>query len=189
LSPRIKETRDLSKYDVLSKTALFDGLRVLVLLTAVVGLSKQTILEKETIMCKEEVTILLVEDDPGHARLIEKNLRRSNITNEIITVSDGQQALDSLSGSECPAPLLMLLDLNLPVLDGYQVLERMKADERTRRIPVVILTTTDDRREVSRCYDLGCSVYVTKPVDYQQFVEAICKLGLFLSVVTVPNGD
>jgi CheY-like chemotaxis protein len=141
----------------------------------------------------QEVTILLVEDDAGHARLIEKNLRRSNITNDIITVSDGQQALDYLSsegqyaGSECASPLLMLLDLNMPVLDGYQVLERMKADERTKRIPVVILTTTDDTREVSRCYDLGCSVYVTKPVDYQQFSEAIRKLGLFLSVVTIPD--
>jgi CheY-like chemotaxis protein len=145
-------------------------------------------------MCKEEVTILLVEDDPGHARLIEKNLRRSNVTNDIIKVSDGQQALDYLfdqgqyAGDDCASPLLVLLDLNLPVLDGYQVLERMKADERTRRIPVVILTTTDDRREVSLCYELGCSVYVAKPVDYRQFSEAIRKLGLFLSVVTVPDG-
>jgi CheY-like chemotaxis protein len=139
-------------------------------------------------MCKEEVTILLVEDDAGHARLIEKNLRRSNIANDIIKASDGQQALDYVSGDDSPSPLLVLLDLNLPVLDGYQVLERMKADECTRRIPVVILTTTDDRREVSRCYDLGCNVYMTKPVDYQQFVQAIRKLGFFLSVVTVPNG-
>ena len=143
----------------------------------------------------QEVTILLVEDDPGHARLIEKNLRRSNIKNDIITVSDGQQALDYLSGegqyagSECASPLLMLLDLNMPVLDGYQVLERMKADGRTRCIPVIVLTTTDDTREVSRCYDLGCNVYVTKPVDYQQFSEAIRKLGLFLSVVTIPDGE
>jgi CheY-like chemotaxis protein len=146
-------------------------------------------------MCNtQEVTILLVEDDPGHARLIEKNLRRSNVTNDIITVSDGQQALDYLfgegqyAGGECASPLLVLLDLNLPVLDGYQVLERMKADEHTRRIPVIILTTTDDTREVSRCYELGCNVYVTKPVDYGQFSEAICKLGLFLSVVTIPKG-
>jgi len=143
----------------------------------------------------KEVTILLVEDDPGHARLIEKNLRRSNIANEIVTVGDGQQALDHLlgegghTGGERASPLLVLLDLNLPVLDGYQVLERMKGDERTRRIPVVILTTTDDAREVSRCYDLGCNVYVTKPVDYQQFTEAIRKLGLLLSVVTIPNGE
>ena len=143
----------------------------------------------------QEVTILLVEDDPGHARLIEKNLRRSNITNDIVIVTDGQQVLDYLfgkgeyAGGEHASPLLVLLDLNLPVLDGYQVLQRMKADDRTKRIPVVILTTTDDAREVSRCYDLGCNVYVTKPVDYAQFSEAIHKLGLFLSVVTVPNGE
>ena len=175
----------------------------------------------------KEVTILLVEDDPGHARLIEKNLRRSNITNDVVIVTDGQQALDYLfgqdssnsgpsaeftpsrderlrtgpsiplrtgpsgrcGGDERPSPLLVLLDLNLPVLDGYQVLQRLKADERTRRIPVVILTTTDDAREVARCYELGCSIYVTKPVDYSQFSEAIRKLGLFLSVVTVPDGE
>jgi CheY-like chemotaxis protein len=85
--------------------------------------------------------------------------------------------------------MLVMLDLNMPVLDGYQVLQRMKSDERTRRIPVVILTTTDDAREVQRCYDLGCNVYITKPVDYEQFAEAIRKIGLFLSVVTVPDGD
>ena len=141
----------------------------------------------------QEVTILLVEDDPGHARLIEKNLRRASIMNEISLVSDGQRALDYLldegeyAGSECP--LLVLLDLNLPVLDGYQVLERIKADERTKRIPVIILTTTDDAREVARCYDLGCNVYLTKPVDYQQFSKAIRRLGLFLSIVTVPDGE
>ena len=143
----------------------------------------------------QEVTILLVEDDPGHARLIEKNLRRSNIGNEIVVLSDGQQALDYLfgkgeyAGGGAATPMLVLLDLNLPVLDGYQVLDRMKADERTRRIPVIILTTTDDEREVSRCYELGCSVYITKPVDYEQFTEAIRKLGLFLSVVTIPDGE
>jgi len=142
-----------------------------------------------------DVTILLVEDDPGHARLIEKNLRRSGIVNHITTVGDGQQAIDYLlnegehAGSRRARNLLVLLDLNLPVLDGYQVLERMKADERTKRIPVVVLTTTDDPREVSRCYDLGCCVYVTKPVDYPQFAEAIRRLGLFLSIVTVSNGE
>jgi CheY-like chemotaxis protein len=142
----------------------------------------------------QEVTILLVEDDAGHARLIEKNLRRSNITNRIITLGEGQAALDFLfgeghyTGSQSPRPLLVLLDLNLPVLDGYQVLQRMKADERTRHIPVITLTTTDDTREVARCYELGCNVYMTKPVDYQRFSEAIRKLGLFLSVVSIPNG-
>jgi len=143
---------------------------------------------------KQEVTILLVEDDPGHARLIEKNLRRSNITNEIITVTDGQRAIDYLFGegrymsAQHPSPMLVLLDLNLPVLDGYQVLRRMKGDERTKHIPVVVLTTTDDTREVARCYELGCNVYITKPVDCEQFSEAIGKLGLFLAVVTVSTG-
>jgi len=142
----------------------------------------------------QEVTILLVEDDPGHARLIEKNLRRSNVANSIVKASDGQQAIDYLfsegqyKGSKHASPLLVLLDLNMPVLDGFQVLKRMKADERTKRIPVIILTTTDDTREVSRCYELGCSVYVTKPVDYAQFTDAIRKIGLFLSIVSVPNG-
>ena len=142
---------------------------------------------------KQDVTILLVEDDAGHARLIEKNLRRSGIINAIVTVGDGRQAFDYVfaegeyAATAPPQSLLVLLDLNLPVVDGYQVLERMKADERTKSIPVVILTTTDDTREVSRCYELGCNVYVTKPVDYEQFSEAIRELGLFLSVVTVPN--
>ncbi len=142
-----------------------------------------------------EVTILLVEDDPGHARLVEKNLRRSSIMNKFVVVSDGQRALDYLFGEgefqTTPAqlPMLVLLDLNLPVLDGYQVLQRIKADDRTKQIPVVVLTTTDDNREVARCYELGCNIYITKPVDYDQFSEAIRKLGLFLTVVKVPDGD
>lgn len=139
------------------------------------------------------VTMLLVEDDPGHARLIKKNLRRSHIANDIITLGDGQQALDYMfgegkyEGHSHDFPLLVLLDLNLPVLDGYQVLQRMKSDNRTKHTPVIILTTTDDQREISRCYDLGCNVYITKPVDYEVFSEAIRNLGLFLTIVTIPD--
>ena len=113
------------------------------------------------------VTILLVEDNPGHARLVEKNLHRANITNPIIILSDGRQAMDYLfregiySGAPIPENLLVLLDLNLPVVDGYQVLRRMKENAATRRIPVIVLTTTDDAREINRCYDLGCNVYIT----------------------------
>jgi CheY-like chemotaxis protein len=142
----------------------------------------------------QDVTILLVEDDPGHTRLIEKNLRRANVTNELVFATNGQAAIDYLfceglyTGKKRAPLMLVLLDLNMPVLDGYQVLERMKADERTRRIPVIILTTTDDPREVSRCYELGCNVYITKPVDYEQFAEAMRKLGLFLLVVMIPDG-
>ncbi|MCB0190880.1 MAG: response regulator [Anaerolineae bacterium] len=142
----------------------------------------------------QPVTILLVEDDPGHARLIEKNLRRANITNTIKWVEDGQKAIDYLfkngeyANSEHGNPLLVLLDLNLPVLDGYQVLARMKNDAHIKRIPVIMLTTTDDNQEITRCYDLGCNVYITKPVHYHQFSDAIRKIGLFLSVVRIPNG-
>lgn len=142
---------------------------------------------------RKSVTILLVEDDPGHARLIEKNLRRSNITNEIINITDGQEAVDFLLGSDGDAktlsPLLILLDLNIPGLDGYQVLKRIKADSRTSKIPVVILTSADDIREIKRCYELGCNIYVTKPVDYDQFADAIRKLGLFLSIVQMPGEE
>ena len=142
---------------------------------------------------RREVTILLAEDDAGHARLIEKNLRRANVMNKIVVVPDGQAAVDCLladhsheAHSRAPA-WLVLLDLNMPVLDGYQVLQRMKADERTKRIPVVVLTTTDDPREVDRCYQLGCSVYITKPVQYQDFVEALTRLGMFLEIIKVPH--
>ena len=142
-----------------------------------------------------EVSILIVEDDAGHARLIEKNLKRAKISNRITRVENGQEALDFLlsegkfEGIERPSPLLVLLDLNMPVMDGYQVLERMKANADTKKIPVVVLTTTDDAREVARCYQLGCSVYITKPVDYDSFCEAIQQLGFFMSIVTVPNGE
>lgn len=143
----------------------------------------------------QNVTILLVEDNPGHARLVEKNLRRANINNPIVTVGDGGQAMAYVFRegpySDVPMPenLLVLLDLNLPVMDGYQVLRRMKENEATRRIPIIILTTTDDPREIHRCYDLGCNVYLTKPVDYEDFSEAIRKLGLFLSVVAIPEDE
>jgi CheY-like chemotaxis protein len=144
---------------------------------------------------KQHVTIFLVEDDPGHAVLIEKNLRRAGISNGIVAVDDGQKAVDYLlnkdggEGSEHQEPLIILLDLNLPVLDGYQVLKIIKNDERTRKIPVIILTTTDNPAEVAKCYELGCNVYVTKPVEYEAFSRAIQNLGLLLSVITVPKKE
>lgn len=142
-----------------------------------------------------EVTIVLIEDNEGHARLIEKNLRRAKISNPIVKLGDGQLALDYLFGQQGYVniqhhpPLLVLLDLNLPVVDGYRVLEKMKADDRTKSIPIIVLTTTDDIHEINRCYELGCNVYITKPVEYEQFAEAIARLGLFLSVVMLPDGD
>jgi len=141
----------------------------------------------------QPVTILLVEDDPGHAVLIEKNLRRAGIANNFVKLDNGQKAVDFLlktgeyQGNNNPAPPLILLDLNLPVLDGYQVLKIIKNDARTKSIPVVVLTTTDNPHEVARCYELGCNVYVTKPVEYDNFCDAIRKLGLFISIIQVPE--
>jgi CheY-like chemotaxis protein len=146
-------------------------------------------------VAEQSVTILLVEDDPGHARLIERNLRRAHVTNAIVTLGDGQQAIDYLfkedtyAGATHALPLLLLLDVNLPGLDGTQVLARLKADARTRHIPVIMLTTTDEPYEIQRCYELGCNIYLTKPVEYEQFAEAIRKLGLFLSIVQLPLGE
>jgi CheY-like chemotaxis protein len=142
------------------------------------------------------VTIVVVEDNEGHARLIEKNLKRANIINPIIRLEDGQRALDfffSDSGGyindASRSPLLILLDLNLPVVDGYRVLEKIKVHPQTKAIPIIILTTTDDVQEINRCYELGCNVYITKPVEYDQFADAIAKLGLFLSVVKLPKQE
>lgn len=141
----------------------------------------------------ESVTILLVEDDLGHARLIEKNLRRSGVSNKIIHLDNGQKAVDYLlpaagaGNTVYPASLLILLDINMPVLNGLQVLQIIKDNPKTKHIPVVMLTTTDTPDEISKCYALGCNVYVTKPVEYEQFCEAIHNLGLMLSVVKIPD--
>jgi|SRR5208283_5346784 CheY-like chemotaxis protein len=142
-------------------------------------------------MDRPETVILLVEDDAGHALLIERNLRRAGIANRIVKLGGGQQTLDYLFPSGEPAErprVVVLLDLNMPGISGYQVLQRLKTDERTRSIPVVVLTTTDDSAEIKRCYDLGCNAYVTKPIDYEQFSEAIHRLGLMLTVVRMPEG-
>jgi len=135
------------------------------------------------------VKIVMVEDDHGHAKLIEKNIRRANISNEIVHFDHGQPALDYLFSEEVRAngPMLILLDLNLPDMSGTDILAEVKQDERLKRAPVVVLTTTDDKVEIQRCYDLGCNVYITKPVDYESFAGAIRQLGLFLSVMQAPD--
>ena len=135
------------------------------------------------------VKIVMVEDDHGHAKLIEKNIRRANISNEIVHFDHGQPALDYLFSEEVRAngPMLILLDLNLPDMQGTDILAEVKKDERLKRAPVVVLTTTDDKVEIQRCYDLGCNVYITKPVDYESFAGAIRQLGLFLAVMQAPE--
>jgi CheY-like chemotaxis protein len=135
------------------------------------------------------VNIVIVEDDEGHSRLIEKNLRRSGLTNPLRRFRDGAAALAYLQPPAGPVPdsCMVLLDLNMPGLHGTQVLARLRADDRTANTPVIVLTTTDDPHEIDRCYELGCNFYLTKPVQYDEFVETVRRLGLFLSVVAVPH--
>ncbi len=139
----------------------------------------------------EQFLIIMIEDDEGHARLIEKNLKRAGIGNELLYIPNGAKALEHFfgNGSSCARNerSLVLLDLNLPEVDGYEVLKRLKGDAKTHAVPVIILTTTDDPREIDRCYELGCNVYITKPVEYDNFSDAIRKLGLMLAVVKVPS--
>ena len=138
------------------------------------------------------VSIVMIEDDEGHARLIEKNIRRAGILNDITHFTDGTTALHYLfndeNGPALNGPALVLLDLNLPDMSGTDILTKIKAEgSPLKRTPVVVLTTTDDKVEIQRCYDLGCNVYITKPVNYESFAQAIRQLGLFLSVIQVPE--
>ena len=141
------------------------------------------------------VEIVMIEDDEGHARLIEKNIRRAGVNNPISPFSNGTEAVRFLFGADGTGlankgrPLLILLDLNLPDMTGVDILARVKSNEHLKRIPVVVLTTTDDAVEIQRCYDLGCNVYITKPVNYDNFANAIRQLGLFFSVIQVPAPD
>ena len=137
------------------------------------------------------VTIVMIEDDEGHARLIEKNIRRAGVNNEIIGFVDGSSALTYLLGSDASGSvsarrqLLVLLDLNLPDMTGLDILAKIKANVHLKRSPVIVLTTTDDSREIKRCYDLGANVYITKPVNYEGFANAIRQLGLLFSIIQV----
>ncbi len=144
---------------------------------------------------KGALTILIAEDDMGHAALIQKNLRRAGINNPIVHFKDGQEALDFLYGNsdepkfQSGSSYLLLLDIRMPKVDGVEVLRRVKDDPGLRKMPVIMITTTDDPREVAHCHELGCSNYITKPIEYENFVEAIRQLGLFLMVVEVPEID
>ncbi len=142
-------------------------------------------------MNEKPMQILLAEDDEGHAALIRRNLERAGVVNEIIHVKDGQEAIDYLNqirqlGAARTTAMLVLLDINMPRVNGIDVLREIKKNPTTAVLPVIMLTTTDDPREIQRCYQLGCSVYLTKPVQYGEFVEAIKRLGMFLEIVKPP---
>ena len=135
------------------------------------------------------VTIVMIEDDEGHARLIEKNIVRAGVTNPILKFTTGQTVWEYLDSPERAHALLILLDLNLPDTTGIDILQRLKQDDVLKKAPVIILTTTDDKLEIERCYELGCNVYITKPVEYEHFAHAIRQLGLFFSVIQVPEAE
>ncbi|MFL9926113.1 response regulator [Herbaspirillum lusitanum] len=139
---------------------------------------------------QQDVSIILVEDDDGHAVLVEKNLRRAGLTNGFLRLKDGQEAIDYFFGEGGDKPdmqnVVVLLDVNMPRIGGVEVLQQLKKEDKTAAIPVIMLTTTDDPREIERCYEFGCNVYITKPVEYDDFIEAVRRLGFFLQVVKLP---
>jgi CheY-like chemotaxis protein len=134
-------------------------------------------------------TILIVEDDEGHAILIRENLGEAGLRNPMQHFRDGQAVLDFFAQrrNNPNESFIVLLDIRMPKVDGVEVLRRLKADSEMSKLPIIMLTTTDDSREVERCYELGCNVYIQKPVDYDRFAEAIRRLGLFMSLVIVPH--
>lgn len=142
---------------------------------------------------KKEVVIIIAEDDEGHATLIKRNLKRAGIRNKLVHLKDGEETLDYLfKRGEGPhlqdeCSYLLLLDIRMPKVDGTEVLRQIKKNKNLRKIPVVILTTTDDPREVNRLHSLGCSNYIVKPIDYENFIKVIRQLGLFLMVIEVPK--
>src|SRR6202045_5449240 len=141
----------------------------------------------------EHKVILLVEDNVDDELLTLRALKKNNIKNEVVVVRDGLEALEYLLGdatagrpSRAPLPEVILLDLKLPKLDGLEVLRRLRADERTRLVPVVILTSSNEERDRMAGYNLGANSYVRKPVDFEQFIEAARQLGLYWLVLNEP---
>jgi len=137
--------------------------------------------------------ILLVEDNPNDVKLTERALKKANIANALVVAQDGVEALEYLFGSEGKPgrggedlPVVILLDLKLPRIDGLEVLRRIRAEEPTRRLPVVVLTSSIEEADVVRSYDLGANSYVRKPVRFTEFAEAIQQLGLYWLVLNHP---
>jgi CheY-like chemotaxis protein len=138
----------------------------------------------------DETKILLVEDDEGHAELIRINLERHNITSRIHHFASGQRALDFLAqdmSSYASSRYIVILDINMPGLDGRQVLERLKRNPSTRDIPVIIFSTAEDEGGIRECYHLGCNLYLTKPIGFQDFTEAVHQLVLLIQNAKIPS--
>jgi len=139
-----------------------------------------------------EITIVLADDDEGHASLVRKNLKRAGIINKIIRFKDGQETLDFFYGKgdikfEKGKSFLLILDIKMPKLNGFDVLQKLKSDKNFKKMPIIMLTTTDNPDEIEKCHLMGCSNYITKPVEYHKFTEIIKQLGLFISIIEVPT--
>jgi chemotaxis family two-component system response regulator Rcp1 len=145
-------------------------------------------------MMPKMIEILLIEDNPGDVRLIQEALKENKVKNRLHVAQDGVEALDFLTQkgafASVPRPDLILLDLNLPKKDGREVLSDIKADPNLKRIPVVVLTTSDDERDILASYNLHANAYVTKPLDLEQFLHIVRQIeGFWLTVVSLPpNG-
>lgn len=144
-------------------------------------------------MIENSIEILLVEDNPNDVELTLHALKKNNLTNSIHVVRDGAEALEYLFASGAyagrdvnQAPKVILLDLKLPKVDGMEVLQRIKSDQRTRSIPVVVLTSSREERDIVESYRLGVNSYITKPVDFEQFTEAVRQLGLYWLLLNQP---
>ena len=135
-------------------------------------------------MSDTEVEILLVEDNPNDVKLALHAFKSNNLANLVRVVRDGAEALELIFGTDrydkCPChPKVILLDLKLPFVDGIEVLHRLKADERTRQIPVVVLTSSREEPDIQKCYQLGVNSYIVKPVDFDQFTKAVREVGMY----------
>jgi CheY-like chemotaxis protein len=138
-------------------------------------------------------TVIIADDDDGHAFLVEDNLRRGGVRTEFLRFSDGQETLDFLFGRtnnptfDPEQAYLLLLDIRMPKVDGVAVLRQIKADPVLHKLPVIMLTTTEDPREVDRCHDLGCNIYIHKPVSFDTFADAMAQLGKLVNLAQIPR--
>ena len=144
---------------------------------------------------KDQMPVLLVEDDPDDVTITRRAFEKGNIRNPLYVTWDGEEAMEFLKNEgrhadpkQAPRPGLILLDLKLPRLDGREVLMLIKQDPQLRRIPVVVLTTSNENADVLGCYDVGANTYITKPVDFDNFLEAVVTIGQYwLSIAKIPD--
>ena len=137
-------------------------------------------------MVRTEAEILLIEDNPNDAELTIRALKKNNLANNLKHLEDGQEALDYIFNDQNVMPKLILLDLKMPRVDGIEVLRRLKSDEQKKVIPIVVLTSSKEERDIVESYKLGVNAYIVKPVDFEQFVRAVSQVGLFWLILNQP---